>query len=44
LPPFLYLPDLQGEGFVKLPTAKIEPWLTTLMELVSERGRDWSGD
>ena len=44
LPPFLYLPDLHGEGFVKLPTAKIEPWLTTLMELVSERGRDWSGD
>jgi len=44
LPPYLYLPDLQGEGFVKLPTAKIEPWLTTLMELVSERGHDWSGD
>ncbi|PUE43564.1 DEAD/DEAH box helicase [Limnohabitans sp. Hippo3] len=44
LPPFLYLPDLQGEGFVKLPTAKIAPWLNTLMELVSERGRDWSGD
>ena len=44
LPPFLYLPELQGEGFVKLPTAKIEPWLNTLMELVSERGRDWSGD
>ena len=43
LPPFLYLPDLQGEGFVKLPTAKIEPWLTTLMELVSDRGRDWGG-
>jgi superfamily II DNA or RNA helicase len=44
LPPFLYLPDLQGEGFVKLPTAKIQPWLSTLMELVSERGRDWVGD
>ena len=44
LPPFLYLPELQGEGFVKLPTAKIAPWLNTLMELVSERGRDWSGD
>ena len=44
LPPYLYLPDLQGDGFVKLPTAKIEPWLSTLMELVSERGRDWQGD
>ncbi len=44
LPPFLYLPELQGDGFVKLPTAKIAPWLNTLMELVSERGRDWSGE
>ncbi|PUE63232.1 helicase SNF2 [Limnohabitans sp. 2KL-17] len=44
LPAFLYLPDLQGEGFVKLPTAKIQPWLSTLMELVSERDRDWKGD
>jgi superfamily II DNA or RNA helicase len=44
LPPFLYLPDLQGEGFVKLPTAKMKPWLATLMELVAERGRDWGGD
>jgi superfamily II DNA or RNA helicase len=44
LPAFLYLPDLQGEGFVKLPTAKIQPWLSTLMELVSERDRNWKGD
>jgi len=44
LPPYLYLPELQGEGFVKLPTAKIEPWLNTLMELVSERGHDWRGE
>ena len=44
LPAYLYLPDLQGEGFVKLPTAKIQPWLSTLMELVSERDRDWKGD
>ena len=44
LPPFLYLPELHGEGFVKLPTAKIEPWLNTLMELVSDRGRDWRGE
>ena len=43
LPAFLYLPELQGEGFVKLPTAKIQPWLNTLMELVSERGREWTG-
>jgi len=44
LAPYLYLPDLQGPGYVKLPTAKIRPWLATLMELHGERGRDWDGD
>ncbi|OYU12126.1 MAG: helicase SNF2 [Comamonadaceae bacterium PBBC1] len=44
LAPFLYLPDLHGPGYVKLPTATIRPWLATLMELHGERGRDWDGD
>lgn len=44
LAPYLYLPDLHGPGYVKLPTAKIKPWLTMLMELHAERGRDWDGD
>ena len=44
VPAHLYLPDLQGPGYVKLPTAKIKPWLTTLMELHGERGHDWDGD
>ena len=44
LPDHLYLPDLQGPGFVKLPTAKIRPWLTTLLELHGERGHHWDAD
>ncbi|MFM7000858.1 MAG: DEAD/DEAH box helicase [Limnohabitans sp.] len=44
LPSHLYLPDLEGPGYVKLPTAKIKPWLSMLMELHGERGHDWGGD
>jgi len=44
VPDHLYLPDLQGPGYVKLPTAKIKPWLAMLMELHGERGHDWDGD
>jgi len=44
LPEHLYLPDLHGPGFVKLPTGQIKPWLAMLMELHSERGHDWQGD
>ncbi|PUE10503.1 DEAD/DEAH box helicase [Limnohabitans sp. T6-20] len=44
VPDHLYLPDLQGPGYVKLPTAKIKPWLSMLMELHGERGHDWDGD
>jgi superfamily II DNA or RNA helicase len=44
VPDHLYLPDLQGTGYVKLPTAKLKPWLAMLMELHGERGHDWDGD
>jgi superfamily II DNA or RNA helicase len=44
VPDHLYLPDLQGPGYVKLPTAQIKPWLSMLMELHGERGHDWDGD
>ena len=44
VPDYLYLPDLQGPGYVKLPTAQIKPWLSMLMELHGERGHDWDGD
>jgi superfamily II DNA or RNA helicase len=44
VPDHLYLPELDGPGYVKLPTAKIKPWLAMLMELHGERGHDWEGD
>ncbi len=44
VPDHLYLPDLQGPGYVKLPTAQIKPWLSMLMELHGERGHKWDGD
>ncbi len=44
VPEHLYLPDLQGPGYVKLPTAQIKPWLSTLMELHGERGHRWDAD
>ena len=44
VPDHLYLLDLQGPGYVKLPTAQIKPWLSMLMELHGERGHDWDGD
>ncbi|PUE55828.1 DEAD/DEAH box helicase [Limnohabitans parvus] len=44
VPDHLYLPDLQGPGYVKLPTAQIKPWLSMLMELHGERGHNWDGD
>ncbi len=44
MPDHFYLPDLQGPGYVKLPTAKIKPWLAMLMELHGERGHRWDGE
>jgi superfamily II DNA or RNA helicase len=44
MPEHLYLPDLQGPGYVKLPTAQIRPWLAMLMELHGEHGHRWDGD
>ncbi|NBT56245.1 MAG: helicase SNF2, partial [Betaproteobacteria bacterium] len=44
LPPFMYLPQPGGEGFVRLPTDGLKPWLQALLELVGERGHDFSGD
>ena len=44
LPPFMYLPQPGGDGFVRLPTDGLKPWLQALLELVGERGHDFSGD
>jgi len=44
LPPYMYLPQPGGGGFVRLPTESLKPWLQALLELVGERGHDFSGD
>ena len=39
----MYLSQPDG-GFVRLPTEGLQPWLQALLELVGERGHDFSGD
>ncbi len=41
LPAHVYLPDPDGNGFVRLPTEAIRPWLAVLLELCGDR--DFSG-
>ncbi len=43
IPPFIYLPAPSG-GFMRLPTDNLRPWLGALLELVGERGHDFSGN
>ena len=43
LPDHMYLSQPDG-GFVRLPTEGLQPWLQALLELVGERGHDFSGD
>ncbi|TXH91229.1 MAG: helicase SNF2 [Rhodoferax sp.] len=44
LAPFLFLPKADGTGFVRLPTAPLQPWMAALLELVGERPKDFQGD
>jgi superfamily II DNA or RNA helicase len=41
--PFVYLHDLKGSGFIRLPTDALKPWMAALLELVGDR-HDFSGD
>lgn len=43
IPPFIYLPDPKG-GFLRLPTEPLKPWLGALLELVGDRGHDFTGE
>ncbi|CAN5246256.1 hypothetical protein BH10PSE16_BH10PSE16_21200 [soil metagenome] len=43
IPPFVYLPDPKGSGFIRLPTDALKPWMAALLELVGDR-HDFSGD
>ena len=42
LPEFLYVRKL--DGFVRLPSAPLRPWIGALLELVGDRSVDWSAD
>lgn len=42
-PPFVYLPSPWGEGFVRVPTEPLKPWLAALLDLVGDRQHDLSG-
>ena len=44
LAPFVFLPRADGSGFVRLPTAPLQPWMAALLELVGERAKDFQGD
>lgn len=44
VPPFVYLPNPHGSGYVRLPTEPLKPWMAALLELVGDRGHDFSGD
>ena len=42
LPPFVYLPQADGQGFIRLPTDALKPWMAALLELVGDRAHDFS--
>ncbi len=44
LPPFVYLRAPGSAGFVRLPTSALQPWMAALLELVGERGHDFTGE
>ena len=44
IPPFVYLANPSGTGFIRLPTDTLKPWMAALLELVGDRHHDFSGD
>ena len=44
IPPFIYLPNADGQGFVRLPTDGLKPWLAALLELVGNREHNFEGE
>ncbi len=44
LPPFIFLRDPQSNGFIRLPTDTLKPWLAALLELVGDSDYDFSGE
>ncbi|MEX1166663.1 MAG: DEAD/DEAH box helicase [Hydrogenophaga sp.] len=43
-PDHIYLPAPDGQGFYRVATAPLKPWLDGLLELFDERAKDFNGD
>jgi superfamily II DNA or RNA helicase len=44
IPPFVYLPAPSGQGFIRLPTDTLKPWMAALLELVGDHAHDFTGE
>ncbi|MFZ2387851.1 MAG: SNF2-related protein, partial [Polaromonas sp.] len=44
IPPFVYLPAPGSQGFIRLPTDALKPWMAALLELVGDREHNFSAD
>jgi len=42
--PFIFVPNSAGQGFIRLPTDALKPWMAALLELVGDRSHDFSGE
>lgn len=43
LPAFVYLPKPDEEGFMRVPTASLKPWIQALLDLARERPQELRG-
>ena len=44
IPPFVYLPAPGGQGFIRLPTDTLKPWMAALLDLVGDKAHDFTGE
>jgi superfamily II DNA or RNA helicase len=44
IPPFIYLPNTEGQGFIRLPTDSLKPWMAALLELVGNHEHNFEGE
>ncbi len=44
IPPFVYVGNPKGQGFIRLPTDTLKPWMAALLDLVGDRSHDFSGE
>src|SRR5450830_1814917 len=42
--PFIFLPNTEGQGFIRLPTDSLKPWMAALLELVGDREHNFDGE